>query len=68
MVAILIDLKGCHGNLFVMTVSWNRKVKKLACLARYWLDLAQIWYRGYFWILNPKSTIKFLYDVTLISK
>ena len=53
---------------FVMNVSRNRKMKKLAYFPRYWLDLAQIWCRGYFWILNPKSTIKFLYDVILTSK
>ena len=42
-------------------------MKKLAYFPRYWLDLAQIWCRGYFWILNPKSTIKLLYDVILTS-
>ena len=31
---------------FVMNVSQNGKVKKLAYLAGYWLDLVQIWYRG----------------------
>ena len=51
-----------------MNVLRNRKVKKLADLPGYWIDLAQIWCRGYFWILNPKSTIKFLYDVILTSK
>ena len=40
-------------------------MKKLAELPGYWLDLAQIWCRGYFWILNPKSTT---YDVILTSK
>ena len=29
-------------------------MKKLACLARYWLDLGQIWYRGN---LDSKSKI-----------
>ena len=42
-----------------MNVSWDRKVKKFAYLPEYWLDLAQIWCRGYFRILNPKSTKKF---------
>ena len=36
----------------------NRNVKKIAYLAGCWLDLAQIWYRGYFWIPNPKSRTK----------
>ena len=49
-------------------VAGNRKMKKLAYFPRYWLDLAQLWRRGYFWILNPKSTIKFLFDVILTSK
>ena len=65
---IFINLQCCQGNLFVMNVSRNRKMKKLAYLPGYWLDLAQIWCRGYFWIVNPKSTIKFLYDVILTSK
>ena len=51
-----------------MNVSRDRKVKTLAYLPEYWLDLAQIWCRGYFWILNPKSTKLFLYDVILKSK
>ena len=41
-------------------------MKKLAYLPGYWLDIAQIWCREYFWIVNPKSTIKFLYDVDVI--
>ena len=53
---------------FVMNVSRNRKVKKLACLPGYRLDLAQILCRGYFWILNPKSTKENLCDVILTSK
>ena len=53
---------------FVMNVSRDRKVKKVAYLPGYWLDPAQIWCRGYFWILNPKSTRNFLYDVILTSK
>ena len=40
---------------FVMNVLWNRKVKKLAHLPGYWLDLAQIWCRGVF--LDSKSKI-----------
>ena len=31
------------ATFFVMNVSRNRKVKKLAYLPGYWLDLAQIW-------------------------
>ena len=46
MMTILISLRCCHGNLFVMNGSLNRKVKKLAYLPGYWLDLAQIWCRG----------------------
>ena len=53
---------------FVMNALRNRKVKKLAYFAGYWLDLHQIRYKRYFWILNSKSTIKFLYDVILMSK
>ena len=53
---------------FVMYVSRNRNGKKLAYLPGYCLDLAQIWCSVYFWILSPKSTIKFLYDVILTSK
>ena len=51
-----------------MNVSRDRKVKKLAYLPRYWLDLAQIWCRGVF--LDSKSKIKkkILYDVILTSK
>ena len=44
LVTILIVLRCCHGN-FVMNVSQNGKVKKLAYLAWYWLDLVQIWYK-----------------------
>ena len=51
-----------------MNVSSDRKVKKLAYLTEYWLDLAQIGCRGYFWILNPKSIKEILYDVILTSK
>ena len=38
-----------------MNVSWDRKVKKLAYLPEYWLDLTQIWCRGVF--LDSKSKI-----------
>ena len=38
-----------------MNVSQNRKVKKLAYLPGYWLDLAQIWCKGVF--LDSKSKI-----------
>ena len=51
-----------------MYVSRNKKGKKTAYLPRYWLDLAQIWCRGYFWIPSPKSIIKFLCDVIFTSK
>ena len=44
---------------FVMNVLQDRKVNKLAYLAGYWLDLAQIWYRGYFWILNQNQQYNF---------
>ena len=40
---------------FVMNVSRDRKVKKLAYLPGYWLDLAQIWCWGLF--LDSKSKI-----------
>ena len=52
---ILINVKCCHGKPFVMNVSWDRKVKKLAYLTEYWLDLSQIWCRGVF--LDSKSKI-----------
>ena len=52
---------------FVMNVSRNRKMKKLAYFPRYCLDLAHL-VQGIFFILNPKSTIKFLYEVILTSK
>ena len=42
---IFINLNCFHGNLFVVDVSWNRKVKKLAFMPGYWLDFAQIWCR-----------------------
>ena len=53
---------------FVMNVSRNRKMKKLAYFPRYWLILLKFGAGGYFWILNPKSTIKFIYHVILTSK
>ena len=37
-------------------------------LPGYWLDVARILYKWYFWILNPKSTKEYLYDVILTSK
>ena len=64
MVTILIVLRYYHGNLFYECVI-EREVKKLAYLAGYWFDLAQIWYTGvslvnwvYWEILNPKPIIK----------
>ena len=50
---------------FCMNMSWDRKLKKLAYLLEHWLDLAQIWCRGYFWILNPKST-KYFYTMSFL--
>ena len=47
-VTILINFRCCHGNLLLMNVSRNRKVKKLAYLPGYWLDLAQIGCIGVF--------------------
>ena len=38
---------------FVINVLKNEKAKKLAYLAGYQLDLAQIWYKGV--VLNSKS-------------
>ena len=52
----------------VMNVSPNGKVKKLVYLAGYWLDLAQIWYRGEFLDSESKSNNKFLHDIILTSK
>ena len=43
---------------FVMIVSQNRKVKKLAYLPVYWFDLAQIWCRGGGGFLDSKSKLK----------
>ena len=61
-VTILIVLRCCNGNIFY--AEW--KIKKLAYLERYWLDLAQVWYIWAFWILNPKPRTKLLSDVILV--
>ena len=53
MVAILIVLRCCQWQPSVVTV--YGKVKKLAYLAGYWLDLAKIRYNGLF--LDSKSKI-----------
>ena len=68
MVTILINLMCYQWQPFVMNVLRNKKVKKLAYLAGYWFDLAQIWCREYFWILNLKSATKFLYNIIPMSK
>ena len=65
---IVINLQCYHGNFLLWMCHRMRKVKKLTYLPGYWLDLAQIWWSGYFWILNPNSTIKISYDVILMSK
>ena len=51
-----------------MNLLGDRKVKKLAYLPEYWLDLAQIWCRGVFLDSKSKINKKFLYDVILTSK
>ena len=53
---------------FVMNVLRSRKVKKLAYLLGYWLDLAQIWCRGLFLDSISKINNKFLYHGILTSK
>ena len=53
---------------FVMNVTPDRKVKKLAYLPGYWSDLAQIWCKGVFLDSKSKINKKFLYDVILTSK
>ena len=58
------NLRCCHGNLLYLP-----GLKKLLCLPGCWFHFAQNWCRGVnFCILNPKSTVKFLYDVILTSK
>ena len=51
-----------------MNVSRNGKWRNLHIFQDIGLILLKFGAGGYFWILNPKSTIKFLYDVILTSK
>ena len=55
-----------------MNVLQNRKVKKLAYLPGYWLDLAQIWCRGVFldfkFKINNKTFIRRHSNVKMASR
>ena len=57
---VILHIITIHINLrywqpFVMNVSQNRKMKKVAYFSRHWLDLVQIWCREVF--LDSKSKI-----------
>ena len=65
---ILINLRCCHGNLLLWMCRGIEKWRNLHIFQDIGLILLKFGAGGYFWILNPKSKIKFLYDVILTSK
>ena len=65
---ILINLRCCHGNLLLWMCRGSEKWGNLHICQDIGLILLKFGVGGYFWILNPKSTKNFLYDVILTSK
>ena len=59
MMTILINLRCCHGNLLLWMCRGIEKWRNLYISQDIGLILFKFGAEGYFWILNPKSTIKF---------
>ena len=67
-ITILINLRCCHGNLLLCMCCGIKKWGNLHICQDIGFILLYLGAEGYFWILSPKSTIKFLYDVIFTSK
>ena len=67
-VIFLICLRCCHSNLLLCMCRGIKKGRKLHICQDIGLILLKFGAGGYFWILSPKSTIKFLCDVIFTSK
>ena len=65
---ILINLRCCRGNRLFWLCRRIENWRNLHICQDISLILLKFGAGEYFWILNPKSTIKFLYDVILTSK
>ena len=68
MMTILINLRCSHGNILLWMCHGIEKWRNLHIWQSIGLILLKFGVGGYFWILNPKSIKKFLYDVILTSK
>ena len=68
MMTILINLRCCHANLLLWMCRGIEKWSNWHIWHNIGLILLKFGLRGYFWILNPKSIKKILYDVILTSK
>ena len=67
-ITFLICLRCCHSNLLLCMCRGIKKGRKLHICQDIGLILLKFGAGGYFWILSPKSTIKFLCDVIFTSK
>ena len=67
-VTILINFRCCHGNLLLWMCRGIEKWRNLDICQDIGLIFIKFGAGGYFRIPNPKSTIKFSYDVILMSK